>query len=113
MVPPLDFGLARNEQTLLLFKQSGSVAGSKPSGDYPRGFASGLDDGRYGAWRSMIGNSLIDSVEWNVALVIDPFDSNHWLYGTGATIYGGHDLLEVNTVPILNVFRNCAYAHNS
>jgi xyloglucan-specific exo-beta-1,4-glucanase len=29
------------------------------------------------------------------ALVIDPFDSNHWLYGTGATIYGGHDLLEV------------------
>jgi len=29
------------------------------------------------------------------ALVIDPFDSNHWLYGTGATIYGGHDLLKV------------------
>lgn len=28
------------------------------------------------------------------ALVIDPFDSNHWLYGTGETIYGGHDLLQ-------------------
>ena len=27
-------------------------------------------------------------------LVIDPFDSNHWLYGTGETIYGGHDLLK-------------------
>jgi xyloglucan-specific exo-beta-1,4-glucanase len=49
------------------------------------------------------------------ALVIDPFDSNHWsatlkgsdnattlifyrLYGTGATIYGGHDLEKWDTV---------------
>ncbi|KAF4623544.1 hypothetical protein D9613_001966 [Agrocybe pediades] len=31
------------------------------------------------------------------ALVIDPFDSNHWLYGTGATLYGGHDLLKWDT----------------
>ena len=31
------------------------------------------------------------------ALAIDPFDSNHWLYGTGATIYGGHDLLKWDT----------------
>ncbi|KAI0090994.1 hypothetical protein BDY19DRAFT_984055 [Irpex rosettiformis] len=31
---------------------------------------------------------------WMEALVIDPFDSNHWLYGTGETIYGGHDLLK-------------------
>ena len=27
-------------------------------------------------------------------LSIDPFDSNHWLYGTGETILGGHDLLK-------------------
>ncbi|KAI0026021.1 family 74 glycoside hydrolase [Xylariomycetidae sp. FL0641] len=25
-------------------------------------------------------------------LVINPLDSDHWLYGTGLTIYGGHDL---------------------
>lgn len=25
-------------------------------------------------------------------LEIDPLDSNHWLYGTGLTIFGGHDL---------------------
>ncbi|KAI0778119.1 hypothetical protein BD413DRAFT_465545 [Trametes elegans] len=30
-------------------------------------------------------------------LSIDPFDSNHWLYGTGETIYGGHDLLKWDT----------------
>lgn len=34
-------------------------------------------------------------VGWMIeSLEIDPFDSNHWLYGTGATIYGGHDLLK-------------------
>ncbi|KAF9270407.1 Oligoxyloglucan reducing end-specific cellobiohydrolase [Marasmius fiardii PR-910] len=32
------------------------------------------------------------------ALVIDPFDSNHMLYGTGATIYGSRDLLKWDTV---------------
>lgn len=31
------------------------------------------------------------------ALVIDPLDSNHWLYGTGATVYGGRDLLKWDT----------------
>ena len=30
-------------------------------------------------------------------LSIDPFDSNHWLYGTGETIYGSHDLLKWDT----------------
>ncbi|KZS94691.1 Oligoxyloglucan reducing end-specific cellobiohydrolase [Sistotremastrum niveocremeum HHB9708] len=38
-------------------------------------------------------------VGWMIeGLSIDPFDSNHWLYGTGETIYGGHDLLKWDTV---------------
>ncbi|KAF8554021.1 Oligoxyloglucan reducing end-specific cellobiohydrolase [Imleria badia] len=31
-------------------------------------------------------------------LNIDPFDSDHWLYGTGATIYGGYDLTKWDTI---------------
>ncbi|KAG8167311.1 hypothetical protein KVR01_003000 [Diaporthe batatas] len=32
-------------------------------------------------------------IGWMIeSLEINPFDSNHWLYGTGVTIYGGHDL---------------------
>ncbi|KAI9050188.1 hypothetical protein LZ554_006329 [Drepanopeziza brunnea f. sp. 'monogermtubi'] len=41
---------------------------------------------------------FVAKVGWMVeALSIDPFDSNHWLYGTGATIYGSHDLLNWDT----------------
>lgn len=31
------------------------------------------------------------------ALEINPFDSDHWLYGTSLTIYGGHDLTNWDT----------------
>ncbi|CAG7557375.1 unnamed protein product [Fusarium equiseti] len=35
---------------------------------------------------------------WMVeALAINPFDSNHWLYATGLTVYGGHDLTKWDT----------------
>lgn len=31
------------------------------------------------------------------ALVIDPLDSDHWLYSTGLTVFGGHDLTNWDT----------------
>ncbi|KAG8832611.1 hypothetical protein FRC17_001013, partial [Serendipita sp. 399] len=41
----------------------------------------------------------IKEIGWMIeALVIDPHDSNHWLYGTGATVAGGHDLLNWDTI---------------
>ena len=32
------------------------------------------------------------------ALEIDPHDSDHWLYATGLTVYGGHDLTKWDTI---------------
>ncbi|KAI0175141.1 family 74 glycoside hydrolase [Pestalotiopsis sp. NC0098] len=40
---------------------------------------------------------MIESVE------IDPHDSDHWLYGTGLTIYGGHDLTNWDTVHNISI----------
>lgn len=37
------------------------------------------------------------------ALEIDPLDSNHWLYGTGLTLYGGHDLTSWDTVHNISI----------
>ncbi|KAK8078795.1 carbohydrate-binding module family 1 protein [Apiospora phragmitis] len=44
-----------------------------------------------------IGPGFLDidtkDLGWMIeALEIDPHDSDHWLYGTGLTLYGGHDL---------------------
>ncbi|CDO72307.1 Glycoside Hydrolase Family 74 / Carbohydrate-Binding Module Family 1 protein [Trametes cinnabarina] len=40
-------------------------------------------------------SDIVMQIGWMMeGLSIDPFDSNHWLYGTGETIYGGHDLLK-------------------
>lgn len=39
-----------------------------------------------------------EDLGWMIeALEIDPFDSDHWLYGTGLTIMGGHDLTNWDT----------------
>ncbi|KAK6353690.1 hypothetical protein TWF696_005652 [Orbilia brochopaga] len=41
-----------------------------------------------------------EDVGWMMeSIAIDPFDSNHWLYGTGATILGGRDLLRWDATP--------------
>lgn len=37
------------------------------------------------------------------ALAIDPFDSDHWLYGTGLTVYGGHDLTKWDTTHKISI----------
>ncbi|KAI0639337.1 hypothetical protein C8Q77DRAFT_1044471 [Trametes polyzona] len=48
-------------------------------------------------------SDLTMQIGWMMeGLSIDPFDSNHWLYGTGETIYGGHDLLKWDT-PTRNI----------
>lgn len=48
---------------------------------------------------TIIGIQSYEQVGWMMeGLVIDPFDSNHWLYGTGETLYGGHNLLNWDTV---------------
>ncbi|GFP54400.1 xyloglucanase [Trichoderma asperellum] len=42
---------------------------------------------------------IIKRLGWMIeSLEIDPLDSNHWLYGTGMTIFGGHDLTKWDTI---------------
>ncbi|ORY58433.1 family 74 glycoside hydrolase [Pseudomassariella vexata] len=46
-------------------------------------------------WITTSFNDLADAerLGWMIeSLEINPHDSDHWLYGTGLTIYGGHDL---------------------
>jgi hypothetical protein len=43
-------------------------------------------------------------VGWGIeGLQIDPFDSNHLLWGTGLTLYGTHNLLQWDTVHSIQV----------
>lgn len=44
-------------------------------------------------WISVVDSTDTKQIGWMMeSLSINPFDSDHWLYGTGATIYGGRDL---------------------
>lgn len=57
-------------------------------------FANRLDDGVLVLF-SLSFPFIVDTYQSSSALSIDPFDSDHFLYGTGATIYGSHDLTQV------------------
>ncbi|KAF9457081.1 Oligoxyloglucan reducing end-specific cellobiohydrolase [Collybia nuda] len=70
-------------------------------GSYPQMFKYYTYSNSLAPW---LGPNYVDTTPGNKqigwmmeALVIDPFDSNHWLYGTGATVYGGRDLLKWDT----------------
>lgn len=44
-------------------------------------------------WIDPFINADTKHLGWMIeALEIDPLDSDHWLYGTGLTLFGGHDL---------------------
>lgn len=50
-------------------------------------------------YNSFISVSGAEQLGWMIeSLEIDPFDSDHWLYGTGLTMYGGNDLTNWDTV---------------
>lgn len=49
-------------------------------------------------YNSFISVSGAEQLGWMIeALEIDPFDSDHWMYGTGLTMYGGYDLTDWDT----------------
>lgn len=49
-------------------------------------------------YNSFISVSGAEQLGWMIeSLEIDPFDSDHWLYGTGLTMYGGNDLTNWDT----------------
>ncbi|KAH8114431.1 Oligoxyloglucan reducing end-specific cellobiohydrolase [Phellopilus nigrolimitatus] len=55
-------------------------------------------------WITTFATGDTKIIGWGIqGLAIDPFDSDHWLYGTGLTIYGGHDLTNWDANPRLNV----------
>lgn len=55
-------------------------------------------------YESFISTPDAEQLGWMIeSLEIDPFDSNHWLYGTGLTIYGGHDLTKWDTTHNISI----------
>ncbi|KAK6512412.1 hypothetical protein TWF481_001298 [Arthrobotrys musiformis] len=61
-------------------------------------------DSSLAPWLSDPADEVPEPIGWMMeALVIDPFDSDHWLYGTGATIYGGRDLTKWDSGGVVTI----------
>ncbi|KAG8888148.1 hypothetical protein FRB98_008257 [Tulasnella sp. 332] len=71
----------------------------QPLGFYPtRREWSKLMDEYPGTLTNKVNSSGTDQIGWGIeGLNIDPFDSNHFLYGTGLTLYGSRNLLDWDT----------------
>ena len=55
-------------------------------------------------WITTFQTGDTKKVGWMIqGLAINPFDSDHWLYGTGLTIFGGHDLTKWDANPRQNI----------
>lgn len=55
-------------------------------------------------WISTFATGDTKQIGWMIeGLSIDPFDSDHWLYGTGLTVYGGRDLTNWDANPRKNI----------
>ncbi|KAG8903317.1 hypothetical protein FRB99_003449 [Tulasnella sp. 403] len=55
-------------------------------------------------WIGVVSPTETKQIGWMMeCLVIDPFDSDHWLYGTGLTVYGGHDLTKWDTIHMVTL----------
>ena len=55
-------------------------------------------------WISTFQTGDTKQVGWMIqGLAINPFDSDHWLCGTGLSVFGGHDLTNWDAEPRRNV----------
>ncbi|EPS38772.1 hypothetical protein H072_7465 [Dactylellina haptotyla CBS 200.50] len=68
-------------------------------GNYPDRIKHFSIDSSLAPWLSDPADEVPEPLGWMMeSMVIDPFNSDHWLYGTGATVYGGRDLTKWDTV---------------
>lgn len=73
-------------------------------GPYPARTKYYTIDSSNAPWLADPADEIPEPFGWMMeALVIDPHNSDHWLYGTGATIYGGRDLTKWDTTRMVTI----------